>query len=915
MEKRTILSKGKKLSMLSFAMAAFATLGVAGLASSPATAEESEATFAMENGASVSMMESYGGIRWATTVSASWASQNLAGAENVQFGTLIAPVANLDSEGLDFETEGVIDAKALSFTASTETDSVYYSAVRFDNFVEDYQAQYPNKYTDEQILDMLYKMELTALSYVTIDGVTTYATAEDVTRSAQHVANAAVLAGETKGKADTVVARVNGYVCDSTPERKEHTGVCNELIDLSEQTNTLDVDYTPDGEYEVVFGAKPINVTLENGVITLSGVLDLEAGEQYVSIFDESGVHSFPYIAANKVIDQPSELSVFDTDNNAGTLGGYYVLSQNINATGYEHSNMNNEVETRAFTGTFNGNGYTISNLTLSGYSFFGYTKDATIKNVGFTNVIFKYNFCNTLASYVMTTTVENVYLHAENIPERSTSANARRGMVAHKIKNSKFVNVVVEIDEFANLETSQNNLGSFLSYNENQNYGGYSVSSTYQYRWKNVYVLSDAPLYKKENVNLIDAENQSMVSGIQYKDIYRYNNRGQMENLEVKPDLSDFDSIYWETVSGSPIWKIAGEKLVFNSCVVKTLDQSAPTIDVSDVFAKYNLTEVVSVATVEEGVTAEYVNGALVLKKDGVEMVADGENHGVIFYGENYGVRIDFKLYTKVIHDATDLAIFDNDERTTTLDGYYILGGPIDASKYVHQITAINDDMTKAFTGTFDGDGYTISGLTIKGGGIFGNLDNATIKNIAFVDTVFNAGNFYLLGYRINQSSLNNLYIQADTVPVGGSSKWANRAIVGAEIWSSILSNFVVEVGEFTGLDTSGGQIGSFLSLYKAYQNNSSAYNNDGYALKWSNVYVFSNVPLTTYGSGRNYITDAENKASVTSATATYYDVYRYDNRKEMEDLTEKEKPDLGSFDKAYWETTSGSPVWKTKA
>lgn len=71
-----------------------------------------------------------------------------------------------------------------------------------------------------------------------------------------------------------------------------------------------------------------------------------------------------------------------------------------------------------------------------------------------------------------------------------------------------------------------------------------------------------------------------------------------------------------------------------------------------------------------------------------------------------------------------------------------YILKNDIDASGLVNSTYNTIGSGTKAFTGTFDGDGHTIVGLQAKGG-IFGKLGSgAVVKNINIASSVFTGKN-----------------------------------------------------------------------------------------------------------------------------------------------------------------------------
>ena len=94
-----------------------------------------------------------------------------------------------------------------------------------------------------------------------------------------------------------------------------------------------------------------------------------------------AGTEANPY-----VIRTAEDLAAVHDD-----LDGHYVLGCDLDLTGYRHVPIGNETE-GAFTGSFDGQGFTISNLTLDkdGYKYaalFGYL-EGSVKNVVLDNCI-----------------------------------------------------------------------------------------------------------------------------------------------------------------------------------------------------------------------------------------------------------------------------------------------------------------------------------------------------------------------------------------------------------------------------------------------------------------------------------------------------------------------------------------------
>ena len=157
--------------------------------------------------------------------------------------------------------------------------------------------------------------------------------------------------------------------------------------------------------------------------VTVNGTANITAGDGFDVIFtkgDDEGALVAPD-AANVTFNGPATLSVYpgysDAENtyvataaglqealeevNAGTSDNNIVLSGDIDLNDLLTRSIASNwapVGTKAepFTGVFDGNGFTIKNLTLvepeakegkAYIGFFGYAKNATIKNVTFENV------------------------------------------------------------------------------------------------------------------------------------------------------------------------------------------------------------------------------------------------------------------------------------------------------------------------------------------------------------------------------------------------------------------------------------------------------------------------------------------------------------------------------------------------
>ncbi|MDR0767039.1 MAG: InlB B-repeat-containing protein [Methanosarcinales archaeon] len=167
------------------------------------------------------------------------------------------------------------------------------------------------------------------------------------------------------------------------------------------------------------------------------------------------------------------------------------------------------------------------------------------------------------------------------------------------------------------------------------------------------------------------------------------------------------------------------------------------------------------------------------------------------------------------IIEDAADLAAINSH-----LDGYFILGQNITLTGEWTPIGAqlINPD---PFTGGLDGNGKTISNLTINStyrvSGFFSSTNGAFITNLTFESAVVQSPNQYsgiLTGYA-NNTTFDNIFITGDI-----SGEINTGGFVG-ELGNSTLSN-----SSFTG-NVSGGErnTGSFAGYaFNSTLSNSSA-------------------------------------------------------------------------------------------
>ncbi len=103
--------------------------------------------------------------------------------------------------------------------------------------------------------------------------------------------------------------------------------------------------------------------------------------------------------------------------------------------------------------------------------------------------------------------------------------------------------------------------------------------------------------------------------------------------------------------------------------------------------------------------------------------------------------------------------------------------------------------DSSNAFSGVFDGNGYYISNLKVNstvGGGLFGGLDGAVVRNIGFVNAdIKAAGAVGVLAAVASNSTISNVYVKDSSVASTAGSVSALVAFTSGDV---SINNVVVE-------------------------------------------------------------------------------------------------------------------------
>ena len=106
--------------------------------------------------------------------------------------------------------------------------------------------------------------------------------------------------------------------------------------------------------------------------------------------------------------------------------------------------------------------------------------------------------------------------------------------------------------------------------------------------------------------------------------------------------------------------------------------------------------------------------------------------------------------------------------------------------------------DSSNAFSGVFDGNGYYISNLRVNstaGGGLFGGLDGAVVRNIGFVNAdIKAAGVVGVLAAVASNSTISNVYVKDSSVNTADAGAYGVGALIGVIQGDVTINNIVVE-------------------------------------------------------------------------------------------------------------------------
>ena len=251
-----------------------------------------------------------------------------------------------------------------------------------------------------------------------------------------------------------------------------------------------------------------------------------------------------------------------------------------------------------------------------------------------------------------------------------------------------------------------------------------------------------------------ITAHLQHLVSGNNVLAIHGLNRLLTSSDLLMLPELVASDAIRWSINSG--VLKITGTRSDDNLAVtvsggtvrVSGRDTGASPATIASIdIAALEGNDTIDLNAVTSGNGFSNLTGTVVARGNAGDDTIIGSGFNDHLWGDAGVDAITAAFPNDVIHDIVTTL---NELQAITLNGDYVLGGPIDASPTATWNGGAGWDAigsaSSRFTGKFDGKNFTISGLTINRPGddelgLFAFLDTtAEVKNVRLYDVDIDA-------------------------------------------------------------------------------------------------------------------------------------------------------------------------------
>ena len=461
-------------------------------------------------------------------------------------------------------------------------------------------------------------------------------------------------------------------------------------------------------------------------------------------------------------------------------LNGDYVLTQDIELSDAEWTPIG--TSDRPFTDTLDGKGFTIKGLTVGNgandnKAFFGFTKDATVKNIAFTSAVVKgHNQAAIVVAQAKSSTLSNIYVSGV------VTGRDHVGTIAGDARDNTTITNCVSTAAALSTEHQGGGIAGWTNnstFSYNIAYGAVTAPSNgaggitgmVDDNGKTEYQsnLSAAPYIKggndrthgingwcnsncsnTGNNNLSWANTVYYVGGNEKKatDITEPSNGNGMHGKVTTTEELKKAATYTGIGFSADTWKLTDGQWprlqqfatmydVFTS--ISALPHIITPGQTVTVTATTALNRTISITSSAPSIISVSGN-TLKAEKSGTSEITIASTTDDLAQGASKTFTITVEAVNHTISTPDDL-----DKLRYDMTGDYVLANDIDMTgRSFVPFGIVNNTSASKFTGTFDGQGHTIKGLKYdvsdKGEvGLFSQTENATIKNLIIEGAHFN--------------------------------------------------------------------------------------------------------------------------------------------------------------------------------
>ena len=642
----------------------------------------------------------------------------------------------------------------------------------------------------------------------------------DVTKAMKNPANVyatyqeSIVLKNANGDTPAIVA-VNNYKRVSTDKVEEMMLTLDETTyDLGDDPADITgaTDYTAmsaayakhgDGELRVSFvsGETSYAVTIPVLVVTE----DVSTAERFDVMRDYKGVYS----------------SQDATGSGYYSIYGYFRITSKISRSSTNITHVNGS-GTKNFRASIDGCGTAYVGNAVSVYGLFGtYMREVTIKNwtIEATNYYNHDGSSCMLAAEIHNSTIENVVLKVARVTTThyDNAAAIQQGLLAiNGANNTTFRNVTVEFGYSTNAASASQYLRSLFGYRTDGSAGEYERYG------QNVY---DGLYINPKGICSLEWLGTGRVKS-EDGTTYTYN------HVTLQDEVDDGAVIY---LNGERLYKaekatLERQNVILDGVTTASLDlgqyASEEILSITAVNGAFNLGKNPAALDVTAWTASSYDNwGAQEIV---VKTQIDNNTQRII--------TVPVLAATKVITTADELKGFVKSGQgigtgayiteTKYVYGYYILGGDIiDCSTAGTFAGGYNPQY---FKGVFDGNGKTISNITVGSGGIFGGISGGAVKNLKVTGVTYNNASYAALfgGYVSSGATFTDVEITVkDATGVNSTNANNDGLLVAYAGGTATLTNVTIDatgfdLGVLTGINASSYKCTNVVIKADSYTN-----------------------------------------------------------------------------------------------